>query len=95
MDFRLRPRWISGFLPPLLFLLVILWCVLQAQFREAITRMESLMEEEAKDSVSSIKNLRDKAMLAKGRYVFGCDLCGITAHVVHPTSWYGFFGSLA
>lgn len=30
--------------------------------------MESLMEEEAKDSVSAIKNLREKAMLAKGRY---------------------------
>ena len=40
---------------------------MQAQFRETVTRMESLMEEEAKDSVSAIKNLRDKAMLAKDR----------------------------
>ncbi|CAM9362196.1 unnamed protein product, partial [Pylaiella littoralis] len=39
----------------------------EVRFREAITRMESLMEEEAKDSVSAIKNLRDKAMLAKDR----------------------------
>jgi len=29
--------------------------------------MEGLMEEEAKDSASAIKNLRDKAMLAKDR----------------------------
>lgn len=37
------------------------------RFREAVTRMESLMEEEAKDSVSAIKSLRDKATLAKER----------------------------
>lgn len=42
-------------------------CAPQAQFREAVTRMESLMEQEAKDSVAAIKNLRDKAMLAKDR----------------------------
>lgn len=29
--------------------------------------MEALMEEEAKDSASAIKNLRDKAVLTKDR----------------------------
>lgn len=43
----------------------------QARFREAVTRMEGLMEEEAKESASAIKNLRDKAMLAKDRYAHG------------------------
>lgn len=43
-------------------------CLLQVQFREAITRMETLSEEEAKDNASAIKDLRDKAMLAKGRW---------------------------
>ncbi|CAM9472386.1 unnamed protein product [Ectocarpus sp. 13 AM-2016] len=39
----------------------------EARFREAVTRMESLMEGEAKDSAAAIKNLRDKALLAKER----------------------------
>lgn len=56
-DFRSSLRTLLG-----------IWrCAPQAQFREAVTRMESLMEQEAKDSVSAINNLRDKAMLAKDR----------------------------
>ncbi|CBJ27161.1 hypothetical protein Esi_0058_0033 [Ectocarpus siliculosus] len=39
----------------------------EARFREAVTRMESLMEGEAKDCAAAIKNLRDKALLAKER----------------------------
>ncbi|CAM9516260.1 unnamed protein product [Ectocarpus sp. 4 AP-2014] len=39
----------------------------EARFREAVTRMESLMEGEAKDSAAAIKNLRDKALLTKER----------------------------
>ena len=45
-------------------------CLPQVQFREAITRMETLSEEEAKDNASAIKDLHDKAMLAKGRWAF-------------------------
>lgn len=68
-----RASFVACFMPtfrplfPFVPSLAICWCAPQEQFREAVTRMESLMEEEAKDSVSAIKNLRDKAMLAKDR----------------------------
>lgn len=41
----------------------------KAQFRDAIARMESLLEEEGRDSAAAIKELRDKAVSAKGRCV--------------------------
>lgn len=50
---------------PLYIRPILLLLLYQAQFRSAIARMESLLDQEAKDSTSAIKDICDKAALAK------------------------------